>query len=115
MDPNPNPPTDDGSSDETSGWFDKPGNVQKVLFGLFGACGFFVAVDVVFWITGFDKHPYFRWEQWPGFYAVYGFVACVLLVLVSKHVLRPLVMRSEDYYDKASGSPSNSHDSSADA
>ena len=33
------------------------------------------------------------------FYAVYGFVACVLLVLVAKYILRPLVKRGEDYYD----------------
>ena len=26
--------------------------------------------------------------------------ACVLLVLVAKYVLRPLVMRDEDYYDR---------------
>lgn len=84
---------------EPPGWFDRPENVRRVIFGLFGACGFFVLLDVVFWLTGFDKHPHFRWEQWPGFYAVYGFVACVLLVLVAKHVLRPLVMRGEDYYE----------------
>lgn len=83
---------------EEPGWFDRKENVQKVLVGLFVACGFFVLLDVIFWLTGFDKHPYFRWEEWPGFYAIYGFVACVLLVLIAKHVLRPLVMRSEDYY-----------------
>ena len=84
----------------TRGWFDKKENVRKVLYGLFGACAFFVLLDVVFRLTGFDKHPYFKWEQWPGFYAVYGFVACVLLVLIAKHILRPLVMRAENYYDE---------------
>jgi len=39
------------------------------------------------------------WEAWPGFYAVFGFVACVILVLVAKYVLRPLVKRDEKYYD----------------
>ena len=89
-------PTD---PEEAPGWFDKKENVRKVLVGLFIGCGLLVLIDIGFWITGFDKHPYFRWEKWPGFYAVYGFVACVLLVLVSKHVLRPLVMRDEDYYN----------------
>ncbi len=81
------------------GWFDRKENVRKVLVGLFLGCAFLAVIDVIFWITDFDKHPYFRWETWPGFYAVYGFVACVLLVLISKHVLRPLVMRGEDYYE----------------
>ena len=35
-----------------------------------------------------------------GFYAVFGFVACVALVLAAKHVLRPIIMRGEDYYDQ---------------
>ncbi|MCH1504178.1 hypothetical protein OAN94_05750 [Verrucomicrobiales bacterium] len=92
MEPNPINP------DEPDGWFDRKENVRKVLVGLFIGCAVLVAIDVVFWVTGFDKHPYLKWETWPGFYAVYGFVACVLLVLISKHVLRPLVMRDEDYY-----------------
>ena len=90
--PNPN-------SETGSGWFDKKENVRKVLVALFGLCSLLIVIDVIYWLTGYDKHPYFKWETWPGFYAVYGFVACVLLVLVSKYILRPLVMRKEDYYD----------------
>lgn len=86
--------------DEKPGWFDREENVRKILFGLFIACGAFVLIDLVFLISGFDKHPYFNWEKWPGFYAVYGFVACVVLVLGAKYLLRPLVMRDEDYYEK---------------
>lgn len=35
--------------------------------------------------------------EFPGSYAVYGFVACVILVLLGR-ILRRLVMRSENYY-----------------
>ena len=83
-------------------WFLKRENVRRILGGLFIACGGFVVLDVIFWLTGFDKHHYLKWEQWPGFYAVFGFVACVILVLISRFVLRPLVMRDEDYYDRNS-------------
>jgi hypothetical protein len=34
-----------------------------------------------------------------GFYAIYGFVACVLLVVIAKE-LRKLLMRDENYYDR---------------
>jgi hypothetical protein len=34
-----------------------------------------------------------------GFYALYGFVACVLLVLLAAE-MRKLVMRDEDYYER---------------
>ena len=44
------------------------------------------------------KHGHFAWENAPGFYAVYGFIACVSLICVAK-LLRLLVKRKEDYYD----------------
>lgn len=74
--------------------FDKPQNVKRLLRG------FFVALVVLLVLDFFvHKHTFFPWEEWPEFYAIFGFVACVLLVLVSKYVLRPLVKRKEDYYD----------------
>ncbi|MEM9380541.1 MAG: hypothetical protein AAGB93_11380 [Planctomycetota bacterium] len=39
-------------------------------------------------------------EKIPGFYAIYGFVGCAILVLLAKE-MRKVVMRSEDYYDPA--------------
>lgn len=45
------------------------------------------------------KHSYFAWEDLPFFYAVYGFVAFVILILIAKHILRPLIKRRENYYD----------------
>jgi len=51
------------------------------------------------WKPFVHKHSYFAWEECFGFFAIYGFVACVLLVLAAKYILRPLVKRDEDYYD----------------
>jgi hypothetical protein len=44
------------------------------------------------------RHISHSWEHLPGFYAFYGFVACVLLVLVAKE-MRTVLKRREDYYD----------------
>ena len=74
--------------------FDNPKNVQRVLYGLLGSLVLLLALEPFV-----HKHPYFVWEESFGFYAIYGFVACVLLVLVAKYVLRPIVKRQEDYYD----------------
>lgn len=87
---------------EPTPWFLKRENVRRILGGLFVACGLLVLLDVIFRLTGFDKHPELKWQEWPGFYGVFGFVACVILVLISRFVLRPLVMRDEDYYEKTS-------------
>ncbi len=74
--------------------FDNPKNVQKVLYGLFGSLVLLLVLEPFIL-----KHPYFAWEEAFGFYAIYGFVACVLLVLAAKYILRPFVKREEDYYD----------------
>ncbi len=75
-------------------WLDNPGNVRKIIIALFVVCaGLFVA-DAFY-----HKHPHFEAEEWFGFYAIYGFVMCVGLVLAAK-LMRVFLMRDEEYYDK---------------
>ena len=75
--------------------FDNPRNVRRVVRGLLAACVLLVGLDFV--VHRHVSHP---WEGVFAFYAIYGFVACVLLVLLAKE-LRKLLMRDEDYYEKA--------------
>lgn len=75
-------------------FFDRPKNVKRFL-GLF-YLSLLLLVVVDFFIP---KHPDFPWERFPSFYATYGFIACVGLVLAAKYILRILVKRGEDYYD----------------
>ena len=44
-------------------------------------------------------HPAFRFDDWFGFNASYGFLACVAMVLFAR-LLGLLVKRPEDYYDR---------------
>jgi hypothetical protein len=74
--------------DEKQYLFDKPENVNRLLRGFYAVCGLLFV----------HRHASRDWEQLPGFYAIYGFVAFVMLVLVAK-LLRKLMMRREDYYD----------------
>lgn len=73
--------------------FDNPRNVQRLIYALYAACG--ISVIAEFFIHRHVDHP---WEALWNFYSVYGFVACVFLVLAAK-ALRVLIMRREDYYD----------------
>lgn len=75
--------------------FDKPENVKKLLWSLYSCLIGLVLIDLFI-----PKHPYFPWEEYPSFYATYGFVSCVLLVLAAKYILRKMVKRREDYYDR---------------
>ena len=84
--------------------FDKPRNVRIVLRSLYTVCAFVFLLDIINLIpfaggAGHLRHAEASWEGFPGFYAIYGFVACVILVLVAKQ-LRKVLMRDEDYYDR---------------
>lgn len=73
--------------------FDNPRNIKRVIYGLYIVCGLSIVAE--FFIHPHVVHP---WEALFNFYSIYGFVSCVILVLVAKE-LRKLIMRSEDYYD----------------
>lgn len=57
---------------------------------------------LVIWDALFvDKgHAHTSIETIPGFWAVYGFVACVLIIIVSKWYGHLGIMTREDYYDR---------------
>lgn len=80
--------------DEPKGFFDKPENISKMLKVFYVICGLLVVADFVV-----HRHIYHDWEKIPAFYAIYGFVGCVVLVLIAKE-MRKILMRGEDYYDE---------------
>lgn len=75
-------------------WLDEPKNVAKIYRGLWIFGALLALADLVV-----HRHAEAGLDGWLGFYAFYGFVACVALVLAAK-VLRRIVMRPEDYYDR---------------
>jgi len=79
--------------DEKQFIFDKTENVNRLLRGFYIVCGVLLALDFII-----HRHMSHDWEHMPGFYAIFGFVACVLLVLAAKE-MRKVLMRREDYYD----------------
>ena len=82
-----------GKSGERRYWLDEPRNVDRIVYAVYVICGLLFALDVVT-----HKHGPFAIEHLFGFYGIYGFVACVGLVLAAK-VMRRILMRPEDYYD----------------
>lgn len=60
----------------------------------------FFACSLVLFILDFfvKRHTHPGVDDLPGFYPVYGFVGCVVLVLVAKE-MRKVLMRDESYYD----------------
>ncbi|MEE2803423.1 MAG: hypothetical protein VYB37_03090 [Pseudomonadota bacterium] len=56
-----------------------------------------VVLVLIEWIV--HRHAIYPWESWPGFYALFGFVALGGIVLLGKQ-LRRFIRRDEDYYDE---------------
>jgi hypothetical protein len=46
-------------------------------------------------------HPH-AWDKIPLFYAGFGFVSCILIIVVSKFLGKAFLQRPEDYYDRNS-------------
>ena len=84
----------DDTKNEAPGFFDKHNNVKWILRIFYAICVLLVALDFVV-----HRHIYLYFEKIPTFYALYGFVACVVLVVIAKQ-MRHLIMRDEEYYDK---------------
>ena len=84
----------DSNLDEKTYWLDCPKNVAKVFWGVVAVCVLLFAADAFY-----HKHVELQAEAYFGFYGIYGFVACIALVLAAKE-LRKILMRGEDYYDR---------------
>ena len=95
---------------EPKRWLDDPQNVKKIIRGFYWLCGLVIVVDLIFSVV-WHKHAIFKQEEslrtletLPAFYGIYGFLACVGLVYLSKLMRswngKNVLMRDEDYWDK---------------
>lgn len=84
----------DHINDDRVYFFDKPQNVKILMRVFYACCALLVALDFV--INRYTYHPL---ENLWAFYPIYGFIGCVVLVIVAKW-MRLVLMRDEDYYDK---------------
>ena len=84
---------DESKREDKKHLFDDPKNVRFVVRALAVSCVLLVLADLVI-----HRHVVNPLESLFGFYAFFGFIACVVLVLLAKE-MRKVLMRSEDYYD----------------
>lgn len=76
-------------------WFDHPRNIRRLRIGFYIVLVLLIVPDFFL-----HKHHLFSTvEAWPGFYALFGFVACVAIILISK-LLGYVLKRKEDYYER---------------
>lgn len=83
-------------NDDKQYWLDSSANVTKLYRGLWIVCALLLSIDLFL-----HRHEDFDFAMLFGFHGIYGFFACIALVLAAKQVRR-ILMRPEDYYDRNS-------------
>ena len=73
--------------------------LDKVIRVSYVVLALLVLLDAIPFVV--DKSHAHTWpEKIPGFWSVFGFIACVLIIIVSKWYGHLGIMTREDYYDK---------------
>ncbi len=71
--------------------------LKLVIRVCFAVLAILIAIDAL----GVDKeHAHTRIEHLPAFWAVFGFLGCVIIILASKWFGHTGIMTREDYYDE---------------
>ncbi|MHC1611026.1 MAG: hypothetical protein ACXQTW_05455 [Candidatus Methanospirareceae archaeon] len=73
---------------------------MKDLFRIYYLC---LVISVLIGILyHYSCHPeaHFVWDKLPAFHALFGFIGCVILIVVSKAIGHHWLMKEEDYYEK---------------
>lgn len=91
-------------SNDKEWWLDKPANIRLIIWALVVICIALALADFLY-----HKHGHFEFEQWPAFYAWYGFLSYCTIVLSAKQ-LRKFLSRKEDYYDAEDSDVNNEID-----
>ncbi len=83
----------DKHSSQTQQQRPRAAGLRKILMWFYVVCALSFVLDLV--LVRYAAHP---WDWVPFFYCVFGFVVCVILVVISKFMRIPF-MRAENYYD----------------
>ena len=67
--------------------------VKKIAYGML-----VLLILADFIIPRYEIH--FFGDKIPGFWSLFGFISCVLIIVVSKWIGHHWLVRDEDYYDK---------------
>jgi len=92
------------SHDQNRHWLVRKENIRKLWM-------IFIALLVVTVVAGFfvHQHDHFGIEDSVGFFAWYGFITCVGMVIFAK-LLGVFLKRPDDYYDNNSNKHEAHHD-----
>ena len=72
-------------------------HLKTVIRVCFGILALLILVDG---LLVSKEHAHTSLEHFPGFWSAFGFIACVVIVILSKWFGHAGIMTREDYYDE---------------
>jgi di/tricarboxylate transporter len=75
-----------------------PARMKRLKRGSIGLLVVIAGVEIAAGLMPGEHHHHFAFEGWPAFGSAYGFLSCVVIILVSKFIGKKWLMRNEDHY-----------------
>jgi len=73
--------------------------LKTVIWVCYGVLALLVVIDAIPFLVD-KEHAHTKLEHLPGFWSLFGFVACTLIIFLSKWYGHAGIMKREDYYDE---------------
>jgi hypothetical protein len=73
--------------------------LNTVIWVCYGVLALLIVIDALPFLVD-KEHAHTKVEHLPGFWSVFGFVACTLIIFLSKWYGHAGIMKREDYYDE---------------
>ncbi len=74
-------------------------HLKTLIWICYAVLALLVVVDAIPALVN-KEHAHTKLEHMPGFWSLFGFIACALIVIVSKWYGHTGIMTREDYYDE---------------
>ncbi|ODS42105.1 MAG: hypothetical protein MSIBF_01845 [Candidatus Altiarchaeales archaeon IMC4] len=80
-------------------YIERPDANRKMKNLAYAALAISIVLGIIIQIV-YHPHGHFSFENVPAFYAIFGFIACAMLLIGSKWIGKRGLMVREDYYSK---------------
>jgi hypothetical protein len=80
-------------------YLEDPVRFARLKRAFYGLLVVLAAAEIAGPLWLYHDHAHFPFEDWIAFGSLYGFIACVAIIVVSKLLGKLWLMRPENYYD----------------
>ena len=72
-------------------WSEKKNTFKRIFYAV-------LVVLCILNVPFVTHHPHFGLDKYPGFFAAFGLIVGLAMVVIMKKIIQPFIARKEDYY-----------------